>query len=45
MEQLAADADMEYRQLSRIENGEINTSISRVFSLARALKVEAKDLF
>lgn len=45
MEELAADADMEYKQLSRIEKGEVNTSISRVFSLARALGVKVRDLF
>ncbi|MFD0963237.1 helix-turn-helix domain-containing protein [Pseudofulvibacter geojedonensis] len=45
MEKLAEKADMEYSQISRIEKGQINTSISTVKLLADALGVDAKDLF
>ena len=36
---------MEYSQISRIERGIINTSISHVFAIAKALKVEPSELF
>lgn len=42
---LAQDAEMEIRQLGRIESGEINTTISTVLSLAKALDVHVSDLF
>lgn len=45
MRQLAAEADMEYSQLSKIERGVINTTISTVHSLALALGVSEKSLF
>lgn len=45
MEKLAELVDMEYKQLSRIEKGEVNTSISRAVSLASALKIHSKELF
>lgn len=45
MRQLAAEADMEYSQLSKIERGVINTTISTVHSLALALGVTEKSLF
>ena len=45
MRQLAAEADMEYSQLSKIERGVTNTTISTVHALATALEVHAKELF
>lgn len=45
MEQLANAAEMEYKQLSRIERGEVNTTISQVAKLAEALGVDMKELF
>lgn len=45
MRQLAAKAEIEYKQLSLIEHGEINTTISTVFALAEALEIPLKDLF
>lgn len=45
MEALAYDADMEIRQLGRIENGEVNTTISTVLALAEALGLEIRELF
>ena len=44
-ENLAYEAEMEYSQISRIERGIINTSISHVFAIAKALKVEPSELF
>jgi len=45
MEKLAHQSNMEYSQISRIEKGQINTSISTVKLLADALEVDAKVLF
>lgn len=40
MRQFAVQADMEYSQLSKIERGVVNTTISTVLSLAQALEIE-----
>ena len=44
-EQLAGDTGFELSQIGRIERGEINTSISHVSAIAKALKVKPEDLF
>ncbi len=44
-EKLAFEADLMLSQIGRIERGTINTSISMVCKLAKALKVDAKELF
>jgi len=44
MEILSYDAGMEYSQISRIELGKINTTISTLKQLADALEVEPKEL-
>lgn len=44
-ELLANRADIEISQISRIERGIINTSISQVISIANALGVHPKELF
>jgi len=44
MEQLAHKANIEYKQLSRIELAEINTSLLSIVNLAHALKIEPKAL-
>lgn len=44
-EELAYRCDLELSQIGRIERGVINTSISNVFLIAKALKIEPKDLF
>jgi len=36
---------MEVSQISRIERGVANTSISNIYFIAEALEVEIKDLF
>ena len=43
--QLAYEAGIPRSQIIRIENGEVNTSISTVFAIAAALGLEAKELF
>tara|TARA_R110000851_G_scaffold61343_4_gene141171 strand:- start:276553 stop:276777 length:225 start_codon:yes stop_codon:yes gene_type:complete len=45
MTKLAFDSGLEYSQISRIELGQINTSIAAVNSIALALKIETKELF
>ncbi|MCF8245607.1 MAG: helix-turn-helix domain-containing protein [Saprospiraceae bacterium] len=42
---MAYTADLEFSQISRIERGVINTSISQVFLIAAALGVHPKLLF
>ena len=44
-EQLAFSADLELSQISRIERGVINTSISQLLQIAQALKIHPKELF
>lgn len=44
-EKLAYDCGMEISQISRIERGIINTSISNIFLIAKSLKVHPKELF
>lgn len=45
MRQFAAEADIEYSQLSKIERGVTNTTISTVLVLAKTLEVEVSELF
>jgi transcriptional regulator with XRE-family HTH domain len=45
MERLAQLANVEYSQVSDIEHGIINTTISTVQLLAKALEIAPKDLF
>lgn len=45
MEKLAQLAGLEYSQISDIELGKINTTISTVHLLAKTLNVATKDLF
>lgn len=44
-ENLANDADIPLSQIGRIERGEINTTISTIYALSKALKVNPEDLF
>ncbi len=44
-EQLAWKADLELSQISRIERGVINTSVSQLYSIAGALNVPVTELF
>lgn len=45
MEKLAHLCEMEYSQISRIELGQINTSIDTIKKIADALGIEVKELF
>lgn len=45
MEQLAYKAEMEYRQLGRIERGEGSATVVTLLRLAEALEVDIKELF
>ena len=45
METLAYTAGIEYSQLSRIEMGQINTSVSHVAVIAKILEVPITTLF
>lgn len=44
-ERLAYEAEIELRQLGRIERGEINTGILSVKLIADTLKIDKKELF
>jgi len=44
-EELALRADLELSQISRIERGVINTSLSQVFVIAEALEVDVMEMF
>lgn len=45
MEQLALVAGIEYSQVFDIEHGRINTTISTVNAIAKALDISTKELF
>ncbi len=44
LQALANIADIEYSQVSRIERGVVNTSVSVIFAIAKALNVEPELL-
>jgi transcriptional regulator with XRE-family HTH domain len=44
-EELGWKADLELSQISRIERGVINTSLSQILAIATALKVHHRVLF
>ena len=44
-QELAFAADVELSQISRIERGVINTSISQVFNIADAMEMHPSKLF
>ena len=44
-EELAWKADSELSQISRMERGVINTSLSQAFKVAEALEISLKELF
>ncbi len=43
--QLAFEAGIPQKQVSRIERGDINTGVSTIFAIANALDVHPKELF
>ncbi len=44
-ENLANDADIPISQVGRIERGEINTTITTLLSISKALNISIGDLF
>lgn len=44
-EELAYAADIPISQVGRIERGEINTTISTVFAISKALEIDLDELF
>jgi len=44
-EELANDADIPLSQVGRIERGEVNTTISTVYVLAKAMDLDVAELF
>lgn len=42
---LSYDANIPRNQIGRIERGEINTTISTLYKICKALKIHIKDLF
>ncbi len=44
IETLANECEIDYTQLNRMELGKVNFSISYLFRIAKALKVNAKEL-
>lgn len=45
METVANEAEIEYRQLGRIERGEVNTTIISLLRISKILNVDMKALF
>ncbi len=45
IESLAAEAQMEYTQLSRIELGQINTSVFQIYKISKALSINICEIF
>jgi transcriptional regulator with XRE-family HTH domain len=45
MEAVAYKAEIEYRQLGRIERGEVNTTLISLLRIAEALEVELSSFF
>jgi transcriptional regulator with XRE-family HTH domain len=45
MEKLAELSGIDYRQLSYVELGEVNTTISTASAIAKGLQIPLKDLF
>lgn len=43
-EKLALNSEMDYQQIYRIEHGKINTTISTILSISKALDVHPKEL-
>ncbi len=45
MTTLANESDMEYVQLSRIELGQINTTIFQLYKISQSLGIKLEDFF
>jgi transcriptional regulator with XRE-family HTH domain len=42
---LADDTDFEVRQIKRIENAEVNCSVSHIAAIAKAFKITVSEFF
>lgn len=45
MEALADAAGIDYQQVSRVESGKVNATVSTIYEIALALKVPFSELF
>ena len=45
MRHLADLADIDYTQIAKIETGKINTTISTVYAISKALDITLNELF
>lgn len=45
METVANEAEIEYRQLGRIERGEVSATITSLLRIAQAMKVDVYEFF
>ena len=45
MQELANESGIEYRQLGRIERGEINTTVLSLRNISKALDIEIAEFF
>lgn len=44
-EELANRADIPVNQVGRIERGEINTTVSTIYSISKALKIKTSEFY
>ncbi|RKT01566.1 helix-turn-helix domain-containing protein [Chryseobacterium defluvii] len=44
-EELANSSDIPISQIGRIERGEVNTTISTIYVISKALEIDIKELF
>lgn len=44
-ERLANESDLSINQIGRIERGEINTSVSAIYAISKALKTPLPEMF
>jgi transcriptional regulator with XRE-family HTH domain len=45
MESLSFESGIEYRQIGRIERGEVNTTVMSLFRIANVLKTDIRNFF
>jgi transcriptional regulator with XRE-family HTH domain len=45
MDSLSFESGIEYRQIGRIERGEVNTTVMSLFRIAKVLKTDIRNFF
>ncbi len=45
MDSLSFDSGIEYRQIGRIERGEVNTTVMSLYRIAKILKTDIRNFF